>query len=324
MLHGVMDEHEKAEWTPIRTRTSRKALRDTLALSSRYLNFISLDDAVDMLSGNISVTNNACVVTFDDGQLNNYVCAIPILKEFSVPCTLYPSTRVVDEQSTYWFDRLDYAIQQPGLHDTTVTVNNHVINIDQTTRRSISSSLSLLIKTLKKEYHFDHDFQKHVSLVCEDLENRSGKKIDQLENRDLWSAAMTWDEIAECSKSENIIIGSHTVNHVRLSIADSGTIRDELIKSKNVIESHTGRDCKHFCYPNGDWNLETKEIAKETGYISAVTTDTGLNSLDSDPYELKRISFPDNGSSLYGLFAVTGFFATYATLKEKLFALLKQ
>jgi hypothetical protein len=48
----------------------------------------------------------------------------------------------------------------------------------------------------------------------------------------------------------------------------------------------------HFCYPNGnpgDFTDDTVEVAKECGYLTAVTGSKGVNFAGSDPFRLLRI-----------------------------------
>lgn len=316
MLHGVMDQGIEMEWVPLRSRTNRKLLKDLLSLADKYLTFISLDDALSIMEGEKRPVNNACVVTFDDGQLNNVTCALPILRELSIPCTFYPTTKVLDDQSSYWFDRLDFAIQQSGLHGLTIEGSGIKVVIDQTSKDSLSKTLSTLVGLLKNKHKSDTDFQNHVSEICEYLESKSGRSISQLKEPDYWSAPMTWDDVIQCSKSNDVIIGSHTVNHVRLSIADTATVLSELNESKSAIEEKTAVYCDHFCYPNGDWNNETTAMVRKAGYKTAVLTDTGFNRVCSDKYKLKRISFPYNCTVIMGLFVITGVLSAYTNLKK--------
>ena len=63
------------------------------------------------------------------------------------------------------------------------------------------------------------------------------------------------------------------------------------ILSKNLIEWKTGIKTRLFCYPNGsigDFNDKTKLFVKKSGYSCALTTVRGMNSVNSDLYELKR------------------------------------
>ena len=42
-------------------------------------------------------------------------------------------------------------------------------------------------------------------------------------------------------------------------------------------------------YPNGAFNSELEEILREENYLTAVTGEAGLNTIETNPYELYRV-----------------------------------
>src|SRR5262249_47604424 len=50
------------------------------------------------------------VITFDDGFENNYEIAFPILKELSLPTTIFLTTGLINSDETLWFCRLNRAV----------------------------------------------------------------------------------------------------------------------------------------------------------------------------------------------------------------------
>jgi peptidoglycan/xylan/chitin deacetylase (PgdA/CDA1 family) len=51
-----------------------------------------------------SIRSNVFAVTFDDGYENNYLHALPILKEFGVPATIFLATKYLDSNRPFPFD----------------------------------------------------------------------------------------------------------------------------------------------------------------------------------------------------------------------------
>ena len=45
----------------------------------------------------------------------------------------------------------------------------------------------------------------------------------------------------------------------------------------------------HFCYPYGFWNERVRDLVIEAGYLTATTTQFGLNDDATSPFELRRI-----------------------------------
>jgi peptidoglycan/xylan/chitin deacetylase (PgdA/CDA1 family) len=305
-LHGVMDSQLSDTWIPLRKRPSREVFDKGLSLLLNYFNFISMDEAIDMLNGKKPLVHNACVVTFDDGQLNNLSVALPILQKHKIPVVFYPSTAVIDNKSPYWFDRLDFAIQQPGLNGFEIDVNNTSLSIDQSSRLNLRKSLYYIIYTLKYADLTDNEFQDAIDSICCILEEKSGKSIYDLGTDDLWSSPLSWEDIKKCGEIDDVTIGCHTVNHVRLPFTDDTHLNDELNTSKMKLEEVLGEPCVHFCYPNGDWDARTIAATKDSGFVSAVTTNAGWNSVGDDLYTLKRVTFPNEGSAINTVCSLTG------------------
>jgi peptidoglycan/xylan/chitin deacetylase (PgdA/CDA1 family) len=67
-----------------------------MAHLAKYYNVISLSDAVAKLAvANASVRD--VVVTFDDGYLDNLTNAMPVLRQFHIPATIFITTKFCDQ-----------------------------------------------------------------------------------------------------------------------------------------------------------------------------------------------------------------------------------
>ena len=58
-----------------------------------------------MPSANLAaIPSNVFAVTFDDGYENNYLNALPILRELNVPATIFVATKYLDTDRPFPFD----------------------------------------------------------------------------------------------------------------------------------------------------------------------------------------------------------------------------
>lgn len=85
-------------------------------------------------------------------------------------------------------------------------------------------------------------------------------------------------------------IGSHTLSHPYLTQLPTAIAREEIQASKKKLEDLFGCRIEHFCYPYGDWNERVRDLVAESGYITACTTDLGINDANTHPLALKRIT----------------------------------
>lgn len=85
-------------------------------------------------------------------------------------------------------------------------------------------------------------------------------------------------------------IGSHAVNHVRLTETDDARLMQELTQSKADLENLLGRAVGSFAYPYGAWDARCANAVRQAGYTAACTTRTGWMLRDNDPFRLRRLT----------------------------------
>jgi peptidoglycan/xylan/chitin deacetylase (PgdA/CDA1 family) len=109
------------------------------------------------------------------------------------------------------------------------------------------------------------------------------------------SKAITWEQLREL-KREGFYIGSHSVAHSDLSkkkkneddAAYISRLKQEIFRSKQVIDEKLGQDTLIYSYPFGRRNETVVSLARQAGYKIAVTVDRGSNPFFADPFLIKR------------------------------------
>jgi peptidoglycan/xylan/chitin deacetylase (PgdA/CDA1 family) len=84
-------------------------------------------------------------------------------------------------------------------------------------------------------------------------------------------------------------IGSHTRTHADLTGLSADEARNEITLSKRELEDAIGCEIRHFCYPYGLFTPPHSAITKESGFITATTTQRGRVVAGDDLYALRRI-----------------------------------
>jgi len=290
MIHGVINTSLLSTWQPLRRQLSIQDLDKGLTVLGKHYQFISMNQAVAMLSGNEPFRPYSIVLTFDDGYRNNVTQALPVLQKHNAPATFFLSTGHTERREPFWYDRLDYAIQHLRQEQhVSFTNQNFTFRPNQTEiSRSTFTTLRNTIKENRLPYH---ETMETVNLLTNRLEENAGCRLTDIFEEDQFSAIMSWEEVKKASNL-GITIGSHTVDHVILDRVDTNSAREQLIISKKAIEEKTGRPCLYFCYPNGCWNKHILSIVKESGFIAAITSDEGSNTVGTELLALSRISFP--------------------------------
>jgi peptidoglycan/xylan/chitin deacetylase (PgdA/CDA1 family) len=84
-------------------------------------------------------------------------------------------------------------------------------------------------------------------------------------------------------------IGSHTVAHADLTRLGERHAREEIVASRKCLEDTFGVAVNHFSYPYGYCDERTIAIVQEAGYTTAVTTEFGVNPIETNQWMLRRI-----------------------------------
>jgi peptidoglycan/xylan/chitin deacetylase (PgdA/CDA1 family) len=100
--------------------------------------------------------------------------------------------------------------------------------------------------------------------------------------------ALHWSQLEEAISTGLVTIGSHTHTHADLSRATEPEAREEMRRSKALIEDRLGVACRHFAYP---WAVASPaaEVAARAQFESAALEAWRTNRRGRiDPYRLGR------------------------------------
>jgi len=303
MLHGIVEDKEYS-WETIRKQCSLGRFENVLKVLRRYFEFISMEDAVQMLSGKVPLRPYCAVLTFDDGYRNNYELALPVLEKYNIPAIYFISTGNIDSQKPHWFDMMDYVIQHNS-RSIKMEVGGKIYTFENDDNERLAKEFRrFLFDCNNSQGEDDIELISKIYAIIKKWEIKEGKNVKEILNGDSRTAMMSWKHVGILS-SKGIEIGSHTVDHCRLGTIAKDEIYRQLEKSKMDIEKHLGKACKYLSYPNGSYNEKVIDIAKVCGYSASVTTKSGLNGISEDTFRLNRISFPirdDKSHILYHIY----------------------
>lgn len=241
-------------------------------------------------------------ITFDDGFLDNFTNARPILESHSMPATFYMATQAMQDGRLYWWDELEQIIfHTPQLPreltleiggssfyfkfsaDEMLTVNlTKEIMAWNAWMLPTNERLSLFMKLWKSIQRLPHKDQCNL---LNQLKAWSGIDLFDL----MLAPVMELKELTELSLNPLFAIGAHTVNHAMLAEQEVETQAFEIHESKNVIEGWLGRKVNGFAYPYGNYNAVTKRLLKDAGFSYAVSTENRVLTDKDDLFELPRV-----------------------------------
>jgi peptidoglycan/xylan/chitin deacetylase (PgdA/CDA1 family) len=115
---------------------------------------------------------------------------------------------------------------------------------------------------------------------------------------------LTW-HLLRALEREGVEIGSHTVTHRDLTtLSDADALR-ELVASRRALEHRLGHFVQWLAYPGGAYDARIERLARQAGYVLAVTTDSGTVQSARSPLALRRLRVLDS-TGVAGLATMLG------------------
>ncbi len=267
-------------WNPIHP----EHFEQIIVYLNKHFEFVALNA---YLLGNVTAKTNKplCAIGFDDGYRDYLEFALPILKKYNCPSSMYIVTDCIDKDLPPW----------------TYMLNHYFINTQKLSIQLNTSDFPGHLKVTSwsnktERLHFARQLNPYMKTLNNSVREKIYKEIiSELNDVQVPVGLMlTWDEVKSL-KEYNCEVGSHTMNHPVLSKKLS---HDELIKelreSGLVIQNHTGQFPETISYPFGAYNEEVKNASKEAGYKLGVTVNPGsYDSLRHDLFEIPRIELFD-------------------------------
>ena len=241
-------------------------------LNQRY-EFISLEKYVNQRHL-LDPKKIYLALTFDDGYQDNYKNALPILRKYAVPVTIFASIDALDGKRL-WFQKIYCAINQyagdaiedPCTGKSISTLNkwdamNRISNsFKSCTYAEYSQGLARLMSYCKFE-------EGDINYATENM--------------------MSWKHVKELKDDELVAFGSHAKSHMPLVSLPESMLADELTDSHQKLKNETDNKEIYFAYPNSRYDKRVIDAVKKAGYKAAFTMERGCNNVNTNLFEINR------------------------------------
>jgi peptidoglycan/xylan/chitin deacetylase (PgdA/CDA1 family) len=222
------------------------------------------------------------VVTFDDGYRDNLTNALPIAESKGVPITVFVTSGVLGSHKGLWWDRLGTLLRSrpPHVREIVLPVAGQNVRLalgPSGTRADLDSVRRHLLPLPVTE------IEQALDAVSEQWQVGSAPPHD--------AGTLTREDLRQLAAGDNVTIGAHTADHVRLRDRSAREQQDTVAGSREQLEQSIGRAVSHFAYPFGgrdDFDDRSVEAVRAAGFDTACTTIPGTARSSTDPFRLPR------------------------------------
>jgi peptidoglycan/xylan/chitin deacetylase (PgdA/CDA1 family) len=254
---------------------------------ARCFNVLSLSQALKLLDAGRLPPRAVCV-TFDDGYRSVHDLALPVLKEFGLPATVFVTSGFLDG-GTMWNDRIITAVQSMKAD----RLDMGEFGLGLLPLGSVDDRKASSLRLIEGAKYLP---PRERSRLVEHLEALVGEPARGL---------MLTPEMVVSLDRNGVEIGAHTVTHPILTSLDGNSARAEIVGSKEYLEQLLGKPVPLFAYPNGkvgiDFDASHISILRENGFAAAFTTAVGAITRKQDRFQLPRSRPWDRTPFLFGM-----------------------
>ncbi len=275
--HGIAlrDEHLWSSGLYIAPDQFRQRLG---MLKSLGANVIPLTEGIERLRTN-SLPPLSVAITFDDGFYDFHRHAVPILRAFDYPCTLYLTTYYCAHRIPVFNLIVNYMLWKSGNPE----VELPAMGIRKPMPARNTHERVKVVEAILRGAAMLTTWEKDQ--VAREIGAHLGIDYDELVRSRILQI-MSPEEVTATANA-GVQIELHTHRH--RTPRDRSLFQQEIRDNCTRIQEFTGRGPIHFCYPSGDYAREFVPWLQELGVRSATTCERGLADAASEPLMLPRV-----------------------------------
>lgn len=294
MYHRIADE----TFDPWGLAVSRTIFVDQLRWIAENRTVLPLVEFAER-HGDGTLPDSAVTITFDDGYACFADTAVPLLREFELPATVFIPVQLVEQGRAFWWDELQRIVLRANrealhLNGGFVPLGAKASNDNYwkpgtspgTDRQRAFARIWALLRP-KRPHELDSamaELRSQANIADE------GEPLPR---------PMSPEEVRSI-RGNSVEFGSHALTHPWLPTLSTSERRREIGESGSRCEALTGKQPVTFAYPYGAYDAESEKLVEESGYICALTTEERSVATSSRAFALGRVGVGNWPGGLLG------------------------
>ena len=264
---------------------------------------LSLQELLDLWqNGAWNEQARYCVITFDDGWVDNYRHAYPVLKRLGIPATIFLPTDYVGTEEWFWPDQMAYLLKILAERGGKAEA---LKGIEGVLSGFLNGDVRPLVEVFgRREQMTDEIIERckqmpiqRIHQLLDGLAAELGVSLPQ------GRVIVNWDEVREMSQA-GVSFGSHSCSHRIMTTIAPDEVSKELLKSKQVLLGEGVNYVPVFCYPNGNSDPHIQSQVRACGYEAAVSVQIGVEgSRPRNQFAINRVGIHNDVTSTIPLFS---------------------
>ena len=275
--------------------------RQQIAFMKENFTVVTMEQVIDAVERKCALPENALLLTFDDGYIDNYTYAFPILEEFGVQGSFFIPGKTFTTHQLLDVNKVHYILASADIFELAEDLKREMNyyrggEFDYAPTDELFQQYAVANRFDNKETIFVKRMLQTVLperarniISSKLLEKYVGIAEEQL----AYELYMTEDQI-RTMKRHGMFIGVHGYDHYWLGNLSQEQMKQDISKGLEVLDEFIDRKQWVMNYPYGSYNASVLDYIKEQGACLGFTTDVRVADLEHDsPLELPRLDCND-------------------------------
>ena len=276
-----------------------------LLFFSKNFSIVTMEEVIDVMqNGGGKLPENSLLLTFDDGYIDNFTVAMPLLKKYGMQGSFFIPGKTFTENVLLDVNKVHFVLASAD--NPKELVNDIYTLLDEARKTSEYKDLPSNAE-LYVQYGIANRFDGADVIFCkrilqtaipEKLRNEMSSKlfakyVGLSESNFARELYMNHDQI-KCMKDNGMFIGLHGYDHYWLGNLKEDEMKRDVDKALDVMSDFIDKDAWVMNYPYGSYNQGVIDYIKSRGCVLGLTTQVALAVLtEENRFTLQRFDCND-------------------------------
>lgn len=261
-----------------------------IAFLVNNFNVVTMEQVIEAWNGDYKLPPNALLLTFDDGYIDNYTVAFPILKKHGIQGSFFIPGKILNEHALLDVNKIHFILA--SANDDTRLMRDLLIEIKKKREEGYEiPSDEELINTYATPNRFDTAeaiFVKRILQTALDEEVRReisshlfSKYVGIEEDIFARELYVNRDQV-RLMKSDGMFIGLHGYDHYWLGKLEEKKMIGDIDKMIESMDELIDKNRWVLNYPYGNYNDSVLKEIEKRGCILGMTTECRIADANKD------------------------------------------
>ena len=263
--------------------------RHQIEYMKAHFNIVTMEQVIEFFENGQELPSNALLLTFDDGYVDNYTYAMPILEEMRVQGSFFISGKTFDTHELLDVNKIHYLLASADIKNILCSLLKKMDyyrgnGYEYPSNEKLFNEYAIANRFDKKEVIFVKRMLQTVlpEYLRSKISSELFKEYVGISEEILAYELYLSEEQIRVMKNHGMFIGVHGYDHYWLANLSKNDMKKDIEKAIKVLDPFI--DKKHWVmnYPYGSYNEEVIDFIARKGAVLGLSTEVRVADLIND------------------------------------------